>query len=112
MATHEPLMNAFVKAKKQGKTRFIGISTHQNEQYVIRSAVDAGVYDVVLTAYNFAQDHREQVKKSIEYAAKKGVGIVAMKTQEKVNRICCKKGSRNRCHENSGREELAGKREN
>jgi len=81
MATHDPLMNALVKAKKQGKARFIGVSTHQNEQYVIRSAVDAGVYDVVLTAYNFAQNHREQVKKSIEYAAKKGVGIVAMKTQ-------------------------------
>lgn len=81
MATHEPLMNALVKAKKQGKARFIGVSTHQNEQYVIRSAVDAGVYDVVLTAYNFAQNHREQVKKSIEYAAKKGVGIIAMKTQ-------------------------------
>ena len=81
MATYEPLMNALVKAKKQGKARFIGVSTHQNEQYVIRSAVDAGVYDVVLSAYSFAQNHREQVKKSIEYAAKKGVGIVAMKTQ-------------------------------
>ncbi len=81
MVTYEPLMNALVKAKKQGKARFIGVSTHQNEQYVIRSAVDAGVYDVVLTAYSFAQNHREQVKKSIEYAANKGVGIVAMKTQ-------------------------------
>ncbi len=81
MATYEPLMNALVKAKKQGKARFIGVSTHQNEQVVIRSAVDAGVYDVVLTAYNFAQNHREQVKKSIEYAVKKGVGIIAMKTQ-------------------------------
>ena len=81
MANYEPLMNALVKAKKQGKARFIGVSTHQNEQYVIRSAVDAGVYDVVLTAYNFALSHREQVKKSIEYAAKKDVGIVAMKTQ-------------------------------
>lgn len=81
MATYEPLMNALVKAKKQGKARFIGVSTHQNEQYVIRSAVDTGVYDVVLTAYNFAQNHREQVRKSIEYAAKKGVGIIAMKTQ-------------------------------
>lgn len=81
MATYEPLMNALVKAKKQGKARFIGVSTHQNEQYVIRSAADTGVYDVVLTAYNFAQNHREQVKKSIEYATKNGVGIIAMKTQ-------------------------------
>lgn len=81
MALYEPLMNALVKAKKQGKARFIGVSTHQNEQYVIRAAADAGVYDVVLTAYNFAQNYREQVRDSIKYAAKKGVGIIAMKTQ-------------------------------
>lgn len=81
MATYEPLMNALVKAKKQGKARFIGTTTHSNEPDVIRASVDAGVYDVVLTAYNFAQKHREDVKKAIQYAASKGVGIVAMKTQ-------------------------------
>jgi predicted aldo/keto reductase-like oxidoreductase len=81
MATHEPLMSALVKAKKQGKARFIGISTHKSEPDVIRAAVDAGVYDVILTAYNFAQNHREDVKKAIKYAASKGAGIVAMKTQ-------------------------------
>ncbi len=74
-------MNALVKAKKQGKARFIGVSTHFSEPDVIRAAVDAGVYDVVLTAYNFAQNNREEVKKAIKYAASKGVGIVGMKTQ-------------------------------
>ena len=81
MATYEPLMNALVKAKKQGKTRFIGTTTHSGEPDVIRASVDAGVYDVVLTVYNFAQENREDVKKAIQYAASKGVGIVAMKTQ-------------------------------
>ncbi len=81
MATYEPVMNGMVKAKKQGKARFIGVSTHQDEPNVIRGCADAGVYDVVLTAYNFAQNHREEVKKAIQYAAGKGVGIVAMKTQ-------------------------------
>jgi predicted aldo/keto reductase-like oxidoreductase len=81
MANYEPLMNALVKAKKQGKARFIGISTHRDEPNVIRAAVDAGVYDVVLTAYNFVQEHREEVRKAIQYAAGKGVGVVAMKTQ-------------------------------
>jgi predicted aldo/keto reductase-like oxidoreductase len=81
MATYEPLMNALVKAKKQGKARFIGISTHKNEPDVIRAAVDTGNYDVVLTAYNFVQEYRDEVKKAIQYAAEKGVGIVAMKTQ-------------------------------
>jgi predicted aldo/keto reductase-like oxidoreductase len=81
MATYEPLMKAMVKTKEAGKTRFIGISTHSSEPEVIRAAVDTGVYDVVLTAYNFMQDHKEKVKEAIGYAAGKGVGVVAMKTQ-------------------------------
>jgi predicted aldo/keto reductase-like oxidoreductase len=81
MATYEPLMNALVKVKEQGKARHIGISTHADEPNVIRATVDAKIYDVVLTAYNFAQEHRDDVKKAIAYAAKQGVGVVAMKTQ-------------------------------
>jgi predicted aldo/keto reductase-like oxidoreductase len=81
MATYEPLMNALVKAKEQGKARFIGVSTHRDEPNVIRATVDAGVYDVVLTAYNYLQDHKEAVGDAIAYAAGKGVGVVAMKTQ-------------------------------
>ncbi len=81
MATYEPMMNALVKVKKEGKARFIGVSTHQNEPDVIRSSVDSGIYDVVLTAYNFMMKHKDDVKKAIQYAADNDVGIVAMKTQ-------------------------------
>lgn len=81
MATYEPLMSALVKAKKQGKARFIGTTTHADMANVIRATVDAGVYDVVLTAYNYVQEDKEEVKKAIQYAAEKGVGVVAMKTQ-------------------------------
>lgn len=81
MATYEPLMAALVKAKEQGKARFIGVSTHSDEPNVIRAAVDAGVYDVVLTSYNYLQDHKDAVGDAIAYAAGKGVGVVAMKTQ-------------------------------
>ncbi|UCC40373.1 MAG: aldo/keto reductase [Candidatus Aminicenantes bacterium] len=81
MAVYEPLMNALVKVKKQGKARFIGISTHKDEANVILAAVKANVYDVVLTAYNFVQKNREELRKAIQYAADKGVGVVAMKTQ-------------------------------
>ena len=81
MAVFEPLMKALVKAKEQGKTRFIGISTHKNVPDVIRATVDAGIYDVVLAAYNYVLEDKEGVKKEIGYAAGKGVGVVAMKTQ-------------------------------
>ena len=81
MATYEPVMNALVKAKKQGKARFIGTTTHKNEPEVVRASADAGIYDVVLTAYNFVLDRKDEIKKAIQYAANKGIGIVAMKTQ-------------------------------
>lgn len=77
----EPLIGALQKLKKQGKTRFVGVSTHRNEPEVLRAAADSKVYDVVLTAYNFKQSHVAEVEKAIAYAAGKGIGIVAMKTQ-------------------------------
>lgn len=80
MVTYEPLMNALMKTKKAGKTRFLGISTHVNEPACIRAAVDSGIYDVVLTAYNVMKDNKEEIKQAVLYAAGKNIGIVAMKT--------------------------------
>jgi predicted aldo/keto reductase-like oxidoreductase len=81
MATYEPMMKVFSKAKEAGKARFIGVTTHTREPEVIRAAADTGVWDVILTTYNFMQDHKDQIKAAIQYAAAKGIGIVAMKTQ-------------------------------
>jgi predicted aldo/keto reductase-like oxidoreductase len=75
------ILAALEKAKTSGKARFIGTTTHANEPAVIRATVEAKVYDVVLTAYNFRQDHREEVRKAVAEAAAAGVGVVAMKTQ-------------------------------
>lgn len=86
MATYEPMMEELIKAKKEGKARFIGISTHKNEPDVIRAAVDAEVYDVILTAYGIVQDYKNDVQKAIQYAASKDIGIVAMKTHGGVRR--------------------------
>ena len=77
---YEPILNSLVKAKKAGKIRFIGVTTHRNEPEVIDAAVDSKVYDVVLPAYNFRQKHAEEVKKSIARAADAGLGVIAMKT--------------------------------
>ena len=84
MVNYEPLMEAQVKIKKSGKARFIGLSTHSHQPEVIRAAADAGIYDVVLTAYNFSQKNTEEMNSAIRYAAGKGVGIIAMKTQRGV----------------------------
>ena len=79
-ALFEPVLNAMVKAKKAGKIRFIGITTHRNEPEIIDAAVDSKVYDVVLPAYNFRQKHGEEVKEAIARAAAAGLGVIAMKT--------------------------------
>jgi predicted aldo/keto reductase-like oxidoreductase len=77
----DAVLSGMEKAKRDGKTRFIGVSTHKNEPEVIRAAVEAKLYDVVLTSYNFRQDHHLEVQAAIGEAAKAGLGVVAMKTQ-------------------------------
>jgi uncharacterized protein len=77
----EPVLKALEKAKSDGMTRFIGVSTHKGEPEVIRAAIEGKLYDVVLTSYNFRQDHHLDVQKAIGEAAAAGLGVVAMKTQ-------------------------------
>ncbi len=78
-ALYEPILNALIKAKKAGKTRFIGITTHRNEPEVIHAAVDSKIYDVVLTVYNFKQKHYPEVRSAMARATEAGLGIVVMK---------------------------------
>ncbi len=49
------------KIKKDGKARFVGLATHQNEAQVIRAAVESKVHDVVLVQWNFRQPGREDI---------------------------------------------------
>ena len=80
MATHEGMLKALEKAKKSGKARFIGVTTHKNEPEVIRAAVDTGVIDVIQVAYFYLKSNRKEISGALAYAVEKGVGIVGMKT--------------------------------
>jgi len=77
---HPAILEAVTAARKSGKAKHVGVSTHKNEPEVIQAAIDSGVYEVVLTSVNFKQDHYAAVKEAIAKAAKAGLGIVAMKT--------------------------------
>jgi predicted aldo/keto reductase-like oxidoreductase len=74
------MLEAIQAAKKSGKARHVGLSTHKNEPEVIQAAIESGVYEVILTAINFKQDYYAKLKETIAQAAKAGIGIVAMKT--------------------------------
>lgn len=80
MVRHKEIVNAMVGLKKKGKARFIGISTHKNEPLVIRTMVEEGIWDVVLTAYNFNQAHIDDLNSALKSAGEAGLGVVAMKT--------------------------------
>lgn len=78
---HEPYIEVFERLRRQGRIRFAGVTSHANEPAVIRAAAESGFWDVVLTAYNFRQSHREEIRAAIGTATEAGLGIVAMKTQ-------------------------------
>lgn len=77
---HKEIVNAMLDLKKKGKVRFIGVSTHKNEPVIIKAMAEDGIWDVVLTAYNFTQTYRDEMNKALQAAADKGIGVVAMKT--------------------------------
>ncbi|MDR0692623.1 MAG: aldo/keto reductase [Prevotellaceae bacterium] len=77
---HEPILKVMQDLKAQGRTKSLGVSTHSNEPEVINATVDSGVYDVVLTSYNFKQKHLPELNAAIDRAAAAGLGVVAMKT--------------------------------
>ena len=80
-ALSEPMIGALKEEKKQGRARFIGLTTHAGEPEVIRAAVKSQAYDVILTAYNFRKDYIDDLRAAVAEAAQAGLGIVAMKTQ-------------------------------
>lgn len=75
------LMEALQEIKEQKKARFIGFSTHQNMNSVIRTAMELKIYDVVLTTLNYSLFDYAEYLDTLKKAAAQGIGLVAMKTQ-------------------------------
>jgi hypothetical protein len=73
----DDMIEAQQLAKKQGKIRFAGVSTHGGQQQLLPWMAQKGVFDVVLTGYNFTMD--ASMEQAIAAAAKAGMGVVGMK---------------------------------
>ncbi len=73
----DELLEVMEKAKKDGKVRFTGFSTHNGMKELLRGCAGKPHIDVILVKYNFTMD--EDLKAAIAEARGKGTGIVAMK---------------------------------
>jgi predicted aldo/keto reductase-like oxidoreductase len=70
---------AFDRLKEQGKVRFLGVSTHTpNLIEVAGAAIDSDRFDVMMLAYHYGA--WPTIGDVIDRAAKKDIGVVAMKT--------------------------------
>jgi hypothetical protein len=78
---NEALLSYLEKLKREGKARFVGISHHEAGIYadVAEHVSKPNIYDVLLTWLDF-QSPPEEIE-ALRKARKKGVGIIAMKTQ-------------------------------
>lgn len=73
----DELIEAQQAAKKAGKIRFAGVSTHSGHEEVIQAVIDNPNLDVVLVAYNFTSG--QTVTDAIAAASRAGKGVVGMK---------------------------------
>jgi predicted aldo/keto reductase-like oxidoreductase len=73
----DDMIEAQQVAKKLGKIRFAGVSTHSGQQQLLPWMAQKGVFDVALVAYNFSMD--PGMTQAIATVAKAGIGVVGMK---------------------------------
>lgn len=74
----DELLEAQQIAKKAGKTRFVGVSTHAGHAELFPAVIQKlPHFDVILTSYNFTMDPK--MDELIAAATKQGIGVVAMK---------------------------------
>jgi predicted aldo/keto reductase-like oxidoreductase len=74
----DDLLEAQEIAKKAGKTRFVGVSTHSGQPELFPAIIKKMPhFDVILTAYNFTLDPK--MDELIGSLVKEGIGVVAMK---------------------------------
>ena len=70
--------HTFAELKKQGKVRFLGVTSHNDPAAVLRKATELGHYDAVQMAYNVINGG--YVDQAILAASAKNVGMIGMKT--------------------------------
>ena len=71
------LKDLALELKKQGKTRCIGVSTHDYEQAI--EFAESGIADLIMTQINLANHSHPKRKELLEACVSTGTGVIAMK---------------------------------
>ena len=89
---HEAVMGFFETAKKEGKIRAYGFSSHSNQIDLLRVSNQNKFYEVIMVPYNhkgsyihmssggFSEWDQPALEIEMDKAKKRGVGMIAMKT--------------------------------
>lgn len=67
--------------KEKKKVKHIGFTTHKNMAECLNDAAKSNFYEVILTVYNYSMGNNAKLIDAMKNAYKKGIGLVAMKTQ-------------------------------
>ena len=80
MVKSKELKEASEAAKKSGKARLVGISTHHKDRaQLIQAAAEGGIVDVIMLQYRPWLDKDSPLNKAIDAAHKRGIGLISMK---------------------------------
>src|ERR1700758_3625355 len=80
MVKSNELREVSESAKKSGKARLGGISTHHKDRAaLIQAAADGGFIDVIMLQYRPWLDKDSPLNKAIDAAHKRGIGLISMK---------------------------------
>jgi aryl-alcohol dehydrogenase-like predicted oxidoreductase len=80
MVKSKELKEAFEAARKSGKARLVGISTHHKDRaQFIQAAAEGGFVDVIMLQYRPWLDKDSPLNKALDVAYKRGIGLISMK---------------------------------
>lgn len=75
------LHKAMEIAKKNGKVRYFGVSSHNpSRKDLLKHAIDTGKFDTILVAFNYMNYEQSGMAELLEYAHKHDIGVIGMKT--------------------------------
>jgi len=75
------------EAKKRGVIKFSGFSTHRNMAQCLTSAAKLNWIDAIMTKYDFRLMQDAEMQAGIEACNKAGIGLIAIKTQARRQKI-------------------------